>query len=254
MSNSKDRALREKETYDKGLERSIYNSIFSHCTYFTNLMKEQYLINEMKNHVNGKVLEIGCDCWYGWLHNMQLTPKEIHCINISETELEKGSANLGKSSIVPQFHVMDAHKLEFPDNHFDLVFGGALLHHLDLPTAMSEINRVLKPGGKMVFWEPLGLNPVAKLVRLVTPAYRTKDEKPFGIGEIKVVKSFFTVRMIPFELFVTPVGVLSRLLFKNPVNWLMKSTYAVDRFLLRIIPPLKYLYRYMILVGEKKDL
>ena len=39
-----------------------------------------------------------------------------------------------------------------PDASFDLVFGHAVLHDIpDLPKAMSEFHRVLKPGGAIAF-------------------------------------------------------------------------------------------------------
>jgi len=48
-------------------------------------------------------------------------------------------------------HVADAEHLPFPDNFFDMVVGHAVLHHLpDVPTALSEALRVLKPGGALV--------------------------------------------------------------------------------------------------------
>lgn len=48
--------------------------------------------------------------------------------------------------------VADAETLPYPDDTFDLVIGHAVLHHIpDLPTAMREILRVLKPGGRFVF-------------------------------------------------------------------------------------------------------
>lgn len=252
MSDLQERVEREKETYNSGLKRDSYDSFMSHCTVFTNTVKEQFLIDEMKPFMEGSVLELGCDCWYGWLHNMKLYPKDIHCINISETEVEIGKKNLGNSPIQPTFHVMDAHKLDFEDNSFDLIFGGALLHHLDLPTVMKEMNRVLKDGGKFVFWEPLLLNPIALIVRALTPQYRTKDEQPFGLKEFEKVREVFDVRFIPFEFFVTPAGIISKKLFKKPDNWFMRTAYAIDRALIKICPPIKYLFRAMILVGEKK--
>ncbi|MGH3425853.1 MAG: class I SAM-dependent methyltransferase, partial [Nocardioidaceae bacterium] len=48
--------------------------------------------------------------------------------------------------------VADAETIPYPDDTFDLVTGHAVLHHIpDLPKAMSEILRVLKPGGRFVF-------------------------------------------------------------------------------------------------------
>jgi SAM-dependent methyltransferase len=43
--------------------------------------------------------------------------------------------------------------------------GEGLLHHLALPAAGREIARVLKTGGRAVFKDPLGQNPVLELAR-----------------------------------------------------------------------------------------
>jgi ubiquinone/menaquinone biosynthesis C-methylase UbiE len=45
---------------------------------------------------------------------------------------------------------MDAEKMEFPDNQFDVVFSRAVFEHVPGPApVISEIRRVLKPGGVM---------------------------------------------------------------------------------------------------------
>src|SRR6185437_137138 len=51
------------------------------------------------------------------------------------------------------------HALDFPDASFDVVFGKASLHHLDLDRARGEIARVLRPAGIGVFAEPIALSP-----------------------------------------------------------------------------------------------
>jgi ubiquinone/menaquinone biosynthesis C-methylase UbiE len=50
---------------------------------------------------------------------------------------------------------LNAEELFFADEQFDLVVGGAILHHLFSPDkAIAECARVLKPGGSAVFFEP----------------------------------------------------------------------------------------------------
>lgn len=53
----------------------------------------------------------------------------------------------------------DAERLPYRDASFDSVYGSSVLHHLDLDTALREVFRVLKPGGRAVFAEPNILNP-----------------------------------------------------------------------------------------------
>ena len=50
-------------------------------------------------------------------------------------------------------------------NRFDIIYGTGILHHLNLKACLDEIERILKPGGKFVFIEPLGTNPVINLYR-----------------------------------------------------------------------------------------
>ncbi len=53
-----------------------------------------------------------------------------------------------------EFVVGSCHEIPLADNHVDVVFGTAILHHLDLELAASEVWRVLKPGGLAIFSEP----------------------------------------------------------------------------------------------------
>ncbi len=59
---------------------------------------------------------------------------------------------------MPDFQVMTAGDLHFPDGHFDMVFHSAMLHWTPNPQrAISEMLRVLKPGG--VIWGGIGYKP-----------------------------------------------------------------------------------------------
>lgn len=53
------------------------------------------------------------------------------------------------------FSGVDAHNLPFSDHHFDSSFAIDTLHHLANPfLCISEMIRVIKPGGKVIFIEP----------------------------------------------------------------------------------------------------
>jgi SAM-dependent methyltransferase len=145
---------------------------------------------------------------------------------------------------------MDAHKLEFPDQQFDFVYGVAILHHLDLARSIQEIARVTKPGGRILFVEPLRLNPIAQLIRFVTPNARTPDERPLGREELRIIDGYFKSDHLFTELFHAPAAILSRFIFRNPVNPLTRSFDALDRTLLAAFPGLGVFYRTVTVYGR----
>ena len=53
------------------------------------------------------------------------------------------------------FSVSVAEKLAYPDEHFDIIVGTDILHHVDIGRALKECFRVLKKGGVAVFHEPI---------------------------------------------------------------------------------------------------
>ena len=54
-----------------------------------------------------------------------------------------------------EFRTMDAYRLDFPGNSFDGVFSHALFEHLAAPgDALTEVHRVLKPGGFVALRSP----------------------------------------------------------------------------------------------------
>jgi SAM-dependent methyltransferase len=61
--------------------------------------------------------------------------------------------------------LMSAEDLAFPDASFDLVFARGVLHHTDVVRVAPHVARVLRPGGRAVFIEPLSENPLLDFAR-----------------------------------------------------------------------------------------
>ena len=115
---------------------------------------------------------------------------EVHAIDISPAQIEKNRKRASSWARSPIFAAGDAHHTSFPDNSFDYVIGNAILHHLDLDLCYREISRVLKPGGKAVFREPLR-SPLVNIVRRITPSARTADESPLSLADIESASRYF---------------------------------------------------------------
>jgi ubiquinone/menaquinone biosynthesis C-methylase UbiE len=224
---------RERKRYNEGLQRDGYAKFFNHCRYFY-IRRRYQLIKEMtQSFQSKKVLEIGSTAWTGWLESNSILPSSLTCINISQVELQAGIDFAVSSNNSPDFILMDAHNLQFEDGTFDFVFGDAILHHLNMVTALDEIVRVLKPNGKILFVEPLDMNPVGKLVRALTKKARTADEQPLRLCDIAEIKKRFETQFFYEEFLSVPCGVLSGMIFKNPSNSLMRFAFRADQFLER---------------------
>ena len=137
------------------------------------------------------------------------------------------------------FIVASAHQLPFPDESIDIVFGIAILHHLDLELVSKEIHRVLRVGGRAIFQEPVRNSPAVRLVRSLIP-YRQPDvspyERPLTAAELRsFAEPFTSFRTRAFRL---PHVALAE---KLPiVKKKIAPVYRSDRALLGSFPALTY--------------
>ena len=143
--------------------------------------------------VSGKrICEIGCG---GGGLTCELARRGAH---VSASDISSEAVSLARKNnekfIPEQVEVqeMDACDLFYSDGSFDFVVGISILHHLDICKAAGEINRVLKPGGKAVFVEPLAHNPISNLWRKLSPSARTPDERPLSYHEISAMSKNFS--------------------------------------------------------------
>ena len=246
------RVQREQDAFNDGLQRDGYMHLFEHTSHLFLQRRARIIQNELK-HAQGKnVLELGSISWKAWIEDNDIKPRNLYCINISQEEINLGKESEPFSKVKPHFLLMDAHNLDFEDDSFDFVYGCAILHHLDYSRALDEIYRVLKPGGKILFAEPLGINPIAKLVRVMTPFARTIDEKPLMFKELSELEKKFNTSHYYEEFLSVPLGVISGIFFNNPNNWLTRLAFNLDLSLNRMFPFLRYLFRHVLIVGTRK--
>ncbi|KAF4755522.1 Hexaprenyldihydroxybenzoate methyltransferase, mitochondrial, partial [Perkinsus olseni] len=100
---------------------------------------------------NGRYLDVGCG---GGLLTEEMASTygyNITGIDISEASLQQARHH-GRHLPNLHYQVGSAYEIPFPDNSFDgVIISDVLEHLLDLRAALSEIHRVLKPGGVLVF-------------------------------------------------------------------------------------------------------
>lgn len=247
-----DRVARERAAYDDGevhKESCALQSRFLHVFTCPNSQRgERYLDQAIARYAKDKdVLDYGC--YDGWMtpRYRAIGPSSITGLDISENAIIKAKVKYGD---VARFYTGDAHAMPFPDASFDIVVGRGILHHLDFDAAVEEIRRVLRPGGRAIFVEPLDDNPGAKLLRALTPRARTKDEKPLTRSKILRADVLFGGSSHFFlNLISVPVAMLTSLTPLGADNILLRLTDNIDRLLTHT--PLRYWMRSVVLVWHK---
>lgn len=133
---------------------------------------------------------------------------EVIAIDISEKALDTGRqvvAQYAAGRPRPTFTPMDGHRLNFPDGHFDLVSEFGSFSSLDFDRALSEVWRVLRPGGTLIAVETYGHNPLANLKRKINVlrGTRTKwcSEHIFDSRALEKIRSRFDSVEVEYHIF-----------------------------------------------------
>lgn len=104
----------------------------------------------------GTILEIGCGRGAGArLIKAMFSPLQVHATDLDIEMIRLSHTYLSRDERAGiTFSAADAAALPFTDGSMDAVFGFGVLHHIpDWQGALSEIVRVLKPGGVYFFEE-----------------------------------------------------------------------------------------------------
>lgn len=138
--------------------------------------------------------------------------------------------------------------LPYADESFDVIFGKAILHHLDAELGWIDISRVLKQGGKAVFVEPMGMNPILSFVRDHVP-YPHKNprgaDRPLNYVDIhRWGKGFRHFRYREIQL----LSMLERGFGFGKNFSLFRHA---DEFLLKHLPFLRRFCRYVVMYCVK---
>ncbi|MDX9956287.1 MAG: methyltransferase domain-containing protein [Anaerolineae bacterium] len=118
-----------------------------------------------------RVLELGAGTGSLWLSNQDRIPEgwDITLSDLSPGMLAQARAALSAVAHPFAFEVVDAQAIPYEDGAFDAVIANHMLYHVpDLPRALAELRRVLKPGGTL-FASTVGERAMAELWALVEP-------------------------------------------------------------------------------------
>ena len=200
--NLDDRQRREREFHDRwaaGVDpRSLHPARLADCPTTPETTWALRALGDVRGR---RVLDLGCG--YGettaWL---ALQGARVDAVDISPRMVEVSRQLAQRVGVAERvtFHVAPGEQLPFAAATFDAAFGHDVLHHLDLERGRDEIHRVLRPGTRAVFVEPLGHNPILNLFRDRSPETRTPDEVPLRFRDFaRLGRGFRSLRHREFQ-------------------------------------------------------
>ncbi len=229
------RLEREKAYHNKAFAEDLRKSVDKY--YDTITKSRDHYHRAIGEAASGKViLEYGCGPG-SQAFQLAAAGANITGIDISDVAISIARSQAQELGVSANFIVMNAESLDFPAAHFDRIIGSAIIHHLELHQAYREIVRCLKPGGKAVFIEPLGHNPIINLYRYLTPKLRTEDEHPLMLADIQLAHQYFDQVKVSYYHMLSIAAVVFRktFLFKPVLRFLD----GVDAILFMVFPFLK---------------
>ena len=125
---------------------TFYNSLREN----NETIEYSYQLHEYRNYMGKKVLDVGCGNGYV-LSKYADEGAEVSGVDITKTGIDLCKKRFEYLGLKGDFQVADAQNLPFENNTFDCICSMGVLHHVpDTKKAVSEIYRVLKPGGRLI--------------------------------------------------------------------------------------------------------
>jgi len=226
-----DQNQREKEFHNElqSQSRGRFENIFYKAIFNSN---EDFFKFLELNTINSEVLDFGCGIGSSLEKVIKFNPKKITGIDISEVSIRKAKNKVKETESEIELLVDNCEQTKFNSNNFDIVYGTGILHHLNMSMCLDEIKRVLKPGGKLIFIEPLGTNPLINLYRKLTPKSRSKDEHPLVKLDFDLIEKKFINTKLKYYGFLTLIFFP---FYKSPKNSIIfKFLKIIDQFLFKL--------------------
>ncbi len=250
---------KEAEFHDEWAKSTDLEKVFVDQAFESISSPEnRQIISWMGNIRDKKILELGCGLGEASVYFAK-QGAEVTATDISPQMVEtvKKLAHLHKTQV--RGEVVSANNLNnIPDDYYDYIYAGNLLHHVEIRKCVTDLHRKLKKNGVAFFWDPIAYNPVINVYRKIATKVRTDDEHPLRTSDIADIKNIFSKVDLRFfwltslvifiwYYFVKRIDPNKERYWKkiledsNDIAPLLKITHAIDAFLFKFVPPLRYL-------------
>lgn len=230
---------------------------------------EMRFITERLGNIKGKrLLDVGCGLGEASIY-FAILGADVTSSDLSQGMLDATTRLAKANGVSIKQHVASAEDMQLsPDEKFDIIYAGNLLHHVDIEETITRIKPHLVDGGVLVTWDPLAYNPAINVYRSMATDVRTPDEHPLTWSDIKLFHKHFSSVETRYFWFTTLIIFVIMTLAQrrnpnkerfwkvvvqegNKWSWLYRPLESLDRLLLKILPPLRLLCWNVVVVCKK---
>jgi len=127
--------------------------------------------------------------------------REYHAIDLSQSQIEVLQERLTAAGLAAKAraYMLDFLGNNWPAEYFDVVYAHSVLHHFEyLSVMLTELSRVLRPGGLVISTDPIQTDPINRLARIIYRPFQTdRDwEWPFTRKTLRALGQHFQIEEV----------------------------------------------------------
>ena len=186
FTERKEEKFHDQWANDVHFSEILVHEAFESCTAPEN----SYIVNILGDVTKKRILDLGAGMGESAVY-FASKGAIVTAADISSGMLNVAQQLANHHDVAIETVKTTSNKLPFPDESFDVIYAANMLHHVDMPSTLREIKRILKKSGIFVSYDPLAHNPIINMYRNIAQEVRTPDEQPLSINDIAVFKEVF---------------------------------------------------------------
>jgi SAM-dependent methyltransferase len=172
----------------------------------------QHLRDFMRKVTDVEILDAGSGItFFPFMIDQEFVGSRVTCLDIDQRLVEMYRLiQSSESSTAPAFSLGSMDAMPFPPNSFDAVYSVSVLEHMvDPVAAIAEMQRVLKPGGRLMLTFDISLDNRGELSVAQLPPFLQALEHAFKVaGGDLALQELFEIGVQPLNRdVVTTIGI-----------------------------------------------